>query len=78
MLHQGRARKPLAQASGRKRRPLCVFPLAGCRFWWERQNPTPGACALVVMLAEHEYMRRYASHARHCVDPVSLFNRQVP
>jgi hypothetical protein len=30
-----------------------------------------------VMCAQHEYMRRYASHARHCIDSVLLFNRQV-
>src|ERR1051326_3434191 len=65
---------PRLSSLGRKRRPFRVLPVAGCRFGWERQNPTGKRR---VKVAEHESMRRYASHARHGLDPVCLFHRQV-
>jgi hypothetical protein len=65
---------PLLLRMGKKRRPFRLLPLAGCRFWWERQNPTDKRR---VMVAQHEYMRRYASLARHWLDPVCLFHRRV-
>src|ERR1051326_6008083 len=54
-------------------RLYCVPPLAGCRFWWERPNPT-GKRRVKVTSPGYG---RYASHARHWLDPVCLFSRQV-
>src|SRR5215469_13578699 len=58
---------------GEEAPPFRVLPLAGSGFWEEPENlpRLPGSWL------PRSVMRRYASLARHCVDPVSLFNRQV-